>query len=423
MFSCIAASLFVSFGRNSTEFVGLGLVYSLQVTGLLQWTVRTFIETENNLVSVQRLSRYTDSIPVERYEDESNASSSWPTQGLIRASNVKMKYRENLPEVLRDVSFEIRDGEKIGICGRTGSGKSSLFSTLLRIVESHSGKITIDGVDISKVGLEKTAQLDCVDSSGSCNVYHSFKISLEHKHTRILYITQVLFSGTIRRNLDPFDKYKDQDILSALQRVHLESLKLDSVVKERGENYSVGERQLLCFARVLLRTNCKIILMDEATANVDTSTDHALQKMIREVFRDKTVLCIAHRLDTILGCDRIMVMDQGRVVEFDTVKVLSEKRDGHFASLRHEMSFSGDGDDDRRRRVSDLYIFICVFVRKYFGSICVFVSSPLLESTKFCVCRKKKLDRWTHASMRKSSLFPRSFEFLENTLTQREKSF
>ena len=118
-------------------------------------------------------------------------------------------------------------------------------------------------------------------------------------------------------------------------------------MKERGENYSVGERQLLCFARVLLRTNCKIILMDEATANVDTSTDHALQKMIREVFRDKTVLCIAHRLDTILGCDRIMVMDQGRVVEFDTVKVLSEKRDGHFASLRHEMS-SGDGDDDTK---------------------------------------------------------------------------
>ena len=156
MFACIAASLFISLGRNSTEFVGLGLVYSLQVTGLLQWTVRTFIETENNLVSVQRLSRYTDSIPVERYEDESsNASSSWPTQGTIQASNVKMKYRENLPEVLRDVSFEIRNGEKIGICGRTGSGKSSLFSTLLRIVESHSGKITIDGVDISKVGLKR----------------------------------------------------------------------------------------------------------------------------------------------------------------------------------------------------------------------------------------------------------------------------
>ena len=156
MFACIAASLFISLGRNSTEFVGLGLVYSLQVTGLLQWTVRTFIETENNLVSVQRLSRYTDSIPVERYEDESsNASSSWPTQGTIQASNVKMKYRENLPEVLRDVSFEIRDGEKIGICGRTGSGKSSLFSTLLRIVESHSGKIMIDGVDISKVGLKR----------------------------------------------------------------------------------------------------------------------------------------------------------------------------------------------------------------------------------------------------------------------------
>jgi len=348
MFSCISAlALFVSFANTSTEFVGLGLIYSLQVTGLLQWTVRTFIETgmfdsrslcilflslfctyshihpsENNLVSVQRLSRYTDSIPVEKYKGTDDpSSSSWPTRGHIQAKNIRMRYREKLPDVLRDLTFEIQDGEKIGICGRTGSGKSSLFSTLLRLVEPHAGRILIDGVDTSSV-------------------------SLTRLRSSIALIPQdpVLFSGTIRRNLDPFEKYADQDMSKALARVHLNDVKLDDIVKERGENFSVGERQLLCFARVLLRTNCKIILMDEATANVDSSTDNALQEMIRGVFKTKTVICIAHRLETILGCDRIMVMDQGRVVEFDTVQALSNLENGHFASLRREMV--------RRRRKS-----------------------------------------------------------------------
>ena len=192
---------------------------------------RTFIETENNLVSVQRLSRYTDSIPVERYEDESNVSSSWPTQGLIRASNVKMKYRENLPEVLRDVSFEIRDGEKIGICGRTGSGKSSLFSTLLRIVESHSGKIMIDGVDISKVGLKRLrSSIALIPQDPVMCItllkYHSNTST--SRYVKLRYSSAERYEEIWIRSTST----KDQDILSALQRVHLESLKLDSVVKE-----------------------------------------------------------------------------------------------------------------------------------------------------------------------------------------------
>ncbi|POM57857.1 Pdr transporter, partial [Phytophthora palmivora] len=201
--------------------------------------------------------------------------------------------------------------EKIGIVGRTGAGKSSLVVALMRLVELDSGSIVIDGLDISTIGLHELRN----------------KIS-------IIPQDPVLFSGTVRSNVDPFDQYTDDQIWASLRRAHLAHVvtALDSGVDEKGSNFSVGERQLLCIARALLKRS-RIILMDEATASIDTETDRKIQRSIREEFRDCTCLTIAHRINTILDADRILVMERGTVGEFDTPKALQKKQDGLFKAL------------------------------------------------------------------------------------------
>ena len=309
-------ALFLDHKEEDVKFIGLGLIYAIQITGLLQWTIRTFIETENNLTSVERLGHYANAIPVERKcEKGSDHGKDFLTEGSISVEDLCMRYRPELPLVVKGVSFQVRAKEKVGVCGRTGSGKSSLIVALFRIVEADSGCIKIDGTDIS------TLPLDTLRS-------------------KLSFIPQdpVLFTGTIRSNIDPFSLHNDSEIWEALRSVELGGLvkTLDAAVSAGGENFSAGERALLCMARAILRKS-KIIVMDEATAAIDGETDQTLQKMIAAQFREMTVITIAHRLDTILDSDKILVLDAGEVVEFGPPADLLRIEGGAFKSLHEEM--------------------------------------------------------------------------------------
>ncbi|GBG83673.1 hypothetical protein CBR_g37475 [Chara braunii] len=296
--------------------IGLVLSYALSITSLMTMTLRLASMAENSLNAVERVGTYIDLKPeAERVIPNHRPSSDWPFQGAILFDNVWMRYREDLPPVLKGLTIAVKPTEKIGVVGRTGAGKSSLFNALFRIVELSSGRILIDGSDISQFGV---ADL--------------------RKALSIIPQSPVLFSGTIRFNLDPFDEHKDRDLWEALERAHLKEVisrsenGLDTVVKDSGDNFSVGQRQLLSLARALLRRS-KILVLDEATASVDVGTDALIQKTIREEFKNCTMLTIAHRINTIVDSDRILVMDDGKALEYDTPIRLLKKEDGAFASL------------------------------------------------------------------------------------------
>uniref|UniRef100_A0A672ZF74 ATP-binding cassette, sub-family C (CFTR/MRP), member 10 n=1 Tax=Sphaeramia orbicularis TaxID=375764 RepID=A0A672ZF74_9TELE len=304
---------------NSVDpgLVGLSLSYALSITMLLSGLIFTFTQTEMQLVSVERTEEYSTDLPTEPQHHNAQVrplSSVWPEQGWLEFRDVVLAYRASLPNALDGVSLVVRPGEKVGIVGRTGSGKSTLFLALFRMVELNQGQILLDGLDISTVGL---AQL----------------------RSRLAIIPQdpFLFSGTIRENLDPCGRHQDQELLEVLDQCHLSSVVnrmggLDAEVGERGKTFSMGQRQLLCLARALL-TQAKILCIDEATASVDQKTDQLLQQTIRETFQDKTVLTIAHRINTIMDCDRVLVMHAGKVVEFDTPASLCQTDNSIFHRL------------------------------------------------------------------------------------------
>ncbi|XP_045395740.1 ATP-binding cassette sub-family C member 5 isoform X1 [Lemur catta] len=304
-------------GQIPPAYAGLAISYAVQLTGLFQFTVRLASETEARFTSVERIDHYIKTLSLEAPARIKNKAPppDWPQEGEVTFENAEMRYRENLPLVLKKVSFTIKPKEKIGIVGRTGSGKSSLGMALFRLVELSGGCIKIDGVRISDIGLADLRS----------------KLS-------IIPQEPVLFSGTVRSNLDPFNQYTEDQIWDALERTHMKEciaqlpLKLESEVMENGDNFSVGERQLLCIARALLR-HCKILILDEATAAMDTETDLLIQETIREAFADCTMLTIAHRLHTVLGSDRIMVLAQGQVVEFDTPSVLLSNDSSRFYAM------------------------------------------------------------------------------------------
>uniref|UniRef100_A0A8C5LQJ0 ATP-binding cassette sub-family C member 5 n=1 Tax=Leptobrachium leishanense TaxID=445787 RepID=A0A8C5LQJ0_9ANUR len=304
-------------GHIPPAYAGLAISYAVQLTGLFQFTVRLATETEARFTSVERINYYIENLDSETpsHRHETSPPSNWPQQGKIRFENVKMRYRENLPLVLKNISFSVEPREKIGIVGRTGSGKSSLCMTLFRLVELEEGLITIDDICISKIGL------------------HNLR-----KKLSIIPQEPVLFVGSVRSNLDPTSQHTDEEIWKALERTHMRGqvekmeTQLFAEVTENGSNFSVGERQLLCMARALLR-NSKILLLDEATAAIDNETDALIQKTIEDAFSDCTVLIIAHRLNTVFHCDKILVMDHGVILEYDKPSVLLSNEKSVFHSM------------------------------------------------------------------------------------------
>ncbi|CAH0481730.1 unnamed protein product [Peronospora belbahrii] len=293
--------------------VGVSLTYAFTITQPLNWTVRMISQLQTQMVSIERIQTYME-MPTEAILESAatqKPASEWPTAGAIRFYRVHLRYRPGLPRVLRGLTFSVNAKEKIGIVGRTGAGKSSLIVGLMRLVELDAGFITIDDVDISKIGL------------------HDLRANIA-----IIPQDPVLFSGTVRSNLDPFNQFADDQIWTSVKRALLQNAvtSLDDTVDENGSNFSVGERQLLSIARALLKRS-RVILMDEATASIDPETDRHIQQSIRDEFRECTTLTIAHRINTILDSDRILVMEKGAVAEFGSPIELQRIPDGIFKSL------------------------------------------------------------------------------------------
>ena len=275
----------------STGIIALCMAYMFPLPPSINNMIQILTKLENSMISVERVKRYTE-IPPEQplqvsYDEK---YSNWPVSPSIKFKHVHLKYRPNTEVVLRGVSFEIPAGTRAGIAGRTGSGKSSLFLALLRIVELDSGIITIDGINIALLGLKKLRE-------------------------SITLIPQdpLVFNGTMKDNLDPLEKHSAQEVLKVLQNVKLQ-FGLDYEVKNKGLNLSIGERQLLSLCRALI-CNTKVLLFDEATAGIDPEADAMIQSIIKSKFSGCTILTIAHRIDTIKNSDLIVLLDNGKVAE------------------------------------------------------------------------------------------------------------
>ncbi|KAI0795014.1 multidrug resistance-associated ABC transporter [Abortiporus biennis] len=309
--------------------IGVVLSYTLSITQIFSELVSTYAQNEQNFNAVERVLHYTELPPEGDDTTPNDPPSSWPDKGAIKFDKVDLAYREGLPLVLKGVDFEVKPGEKVGIVGRTGAGKSSLLQALFRIVNVQDGSIVIDGYNIHDIGLDTL-------------------------RTRLALVPQdsTLFLGTLRENLDPQATRTDAEIISALKRAWLlprdnspvdpvveAKFSLDATVSDEGSNYSAGEKQLLALCRALVK-NSKIIILDEATSSVDVETDAKLQKTIQTEFASSTLLCIAHRLNTIVYYDRVLVMDAGQVAEFDTPLNLFDKEDSIFRSLCNEAGLS-----------------------------------------------------------------------------------
>ncbi|CAG9768636.1 unnamed protein product [Ceutorhynchus assimilis] len=292
--------------------VGLVIAQSLILTGMLQYGVRQSAEVSSNMTSVERVLQYTkleeegpwEPLPADKPPLD------WPKQGQVNFKHAYLRYSPDAPPSIKNLTVEIKAGEKVGIVGRTGAGKSSLVATLFRLAPIE-GSIEIDGLDTGVVGLK------------------SLRSSIS-----IIPQVPTLFSASLRYNLDPFGKSTDEQLWKALEQVELKQggATLDSAVSEGGANFSAGQRQLICLARAIVRNN-KVLVMDEATANVDQHTDSLIQTTIREAFKDCTVITIAHRLNTIIDCDKVLVMDHGEAVEFAPPNELLKKRNGHFTKM------------------------------------------------------------------------------------------
>uniref|UniRef100_A0A915IZK5 ABC-type glutathione-S-conjugate transporter n=1 Tax=Romanomermis culicivorax TaxID=13658 RepID=A0A915IZK5_ROMCU len=331
------AAMFAVLMRNQLfgGEVGLAISYALAVTQTLNWAVRMTSDLETNIVSVERIKEYSEIQTEAKWISNVRPVKEWPQNGTFTFENLCLRYKRDLDLVLKHLSLTIEGGQKIGIVGRTGAGKSSLTLALFRILEASEGKVLLDDIDIKQIGL------------------HDLRSKLT-----IIPQDPILFSSTFRFNLDPFERHSDEEIWTALEQAHLKSFiasqpqKLNFMIQEGGENLSVGQRQLVCLARALLRKT-KVLILDEATAAVDLETDDLVQKSIRKYFSDCTILTIAHRINTIMDSDKlvlasgilfiiyyqaeipvmIMVLSDGRIVEYDSPTNLLENKDSLFYAL------------------------------------------------------------------------------------------
>uniref|UniRef100_A0A8C4UKD4 Multidrug resistance-associated protein 1-like n=1 Tax=Falco tinnunculus TaxID=100819 RepID=A0A8C4UKD4_FALTI len=310
------AALFVVLAGNtvSSSTVGLSISYALNVSNSLNFWVRKACEIETNAVSIERICEFAKMDKEKPWIMSKRPPEGWPDRGIIEFVNYKAQYRKDLGLALDDVSFQTRSKEKVGIVGRTGAGKSTLTNCLFRVLEGSEGKIIIDGIDISTIGLH--------DLRGNLNIIPQ---------------DPILFSGTVQSNLDPLGKHSDLELWEVLElcdlKVFVQSLpkKLLHEISEGGENLSVGQRQLVCLARALLRKT-KILVLDEATASVDMETDNLVQSTIKREFYNCTVLTVAHRLHTVMDSERVLVLDAGRILEYDTPHNLLQRK-GAFSEM------------------------------------------------------------------------------------------
>ncbi|KAJ1259572.1 hypothetical protein BS78_10G166500 [Paspalum vaginatum] len=318
-FTIITAALFLVLvppGVISSGFAGLCLSYALTLTSAQVFLTRFYSYLENYIISVERIKQYMH-LPEEppAIIPENRPPTSWPQEGRIDLQDLKIRYRSNAPLVLKGITCTFAAGNKIGVVGRTGSGKSTLISSLFRLVDPAGGRILIDKLDICSIGLKDL-------------------------RTKLSIIPQepTLFRGTVRNNLDPLGLHSDQEIWEALEKCQLKTAirstpaLLDTVVSDDGDNWSAGQRQLFCLGRVLLRRN-KILVLDEATASIDSATDAILQKVIRQQFSSCTVITIAHRVPTVTDSDRVMVLSYGKLLEYETPVKLLEDKQSAFAKL------------------------------------------------------------------------------------------
>ncbi|XP_065532787.1 multidrug resistance-associated protein 1-like isoform X4 [Lathamus discolor] len=310
------AALFVVLAGNtmSSSTVGLSISYALNIIQSLNFWVRKACEIETNAVSIERICEYAKMDKEGPWITSKRPPVGWPDRGIIEFVNYKAQYRKDLGLALKDVSFRTQSKEKVGIVGRTGAGKSTLTNCLFRVLEGSEGKIIIDGIDISTIGLH--------DLRGNLNIIPQ---------------DPILFSGTLQSNLDPLAKHSDLELWEVLELCHLKDFvqslpkKLLHEISEGGENLSVGQRQLVCLARALLRKT-KILVLDEATASVDMETDNLVQSTIKREFHNCTILTIAHRLHTVMDSERVLVLDTGRILEYDTPHNLLQQK-GAFSEM------------------------------------------------------------------------------------------
>ncbi|XP_051818613.1 ATP-binding cassette sub-family C member 9 isoform X3 [Antechinus flavipes] len=320
--ACIVLTAAVASIASITEtsysgLVGLGLLYALTITNYLNWVVRNLADLEVQMGAVKKVNSFL-TMESENYEgamDPSQVPEHWPQEGEIKIHDLCVRYENNLKPVLKHVKAYIKPGQKVGICGRTGSGKSSLSLAFFRMVDIFDGKIVIDGIDISKLPL------------------HTLRSRLS-----IILQDPILFSGSIRFNLDPECKCTDDRLWEALEIAQLKNMVkslpggLDAIVTEGGENFSVGQRQLFCLARAFVRKS-SILIMDEATASIDMATENILQKVVMTAFADRTVVTIAHRVSSIMDAGLVLVFSEGILVECDSVPNLLAHKNGLFSTL------------------------------------------------------------------------------------------
>ncbi|KAJ7961836.1 ABC transporter [Quillaja saponaria] len=303
-------------GVISPSIAGLAVTYGINLNVLQASVIWNICNAENKMISVERVLQYTNitseaPLVIQEYRPPNN----WPDTGTICFKNLQIRYAEHLPSVLKNISCTLPGRKKIGVVGRTGSGKSTLIQAIFRVVEPREGSIIIDGVDICRIGL------------------HDLRSRLS-----IIPQDPAMFEGTVRGNLDPLQEYSDSDVWEALDKCQLGHLvrskeeKLDASVVENGENWSVGQRQLFCLGRALLKRS-SILVLDEATASVDSATDGVIQKIISQEFKDRTVVTIAHRIHTVIDSDLVLVLSEGRIAEYDAPAKLLEREDSFFSKL------------------------------------------------------------------------------------------
>ncbi|XP_024641719.1 ABC transporter C family member 10 isoform X2 [Medicago truncatula] len=312
---CIAM---LPFGTLTSGFIGMVLSYGLSLNGSLVYSIQSQCIVANYIVSIERINQYTH-IPSEAQQviEGNRPPVNWPAAGKVEIHDLQIRYRPTGPLVLHGINCTFEGGHKIGIVGRTGSGKSTLIGALFRLVEPEGGRIIIDGINISSIGL------------------HDLRSSLS-----IIPQDPTLFIGTVRYNLDPLSQHSDQEIWEVLQKCHLREIVkdkegLDSSVVEDGSNWSIGQKQLFCLGRAILRRS-RILVLDEATASIDNSTDMILQKTIRKEFADCTVITVAHRIPTVMDCNMVLVISDGKLGEYDEPMKLMKRERSLFGNLVKE---------------------------------------------------------------------------------------